>query len=166
MASDDSNATRRPPGGTGPWYEDGLRFECTCCGNCCTGGEGAVWFDDDEGRAMASHLGLDYPEFLVRHTRVIDGHRSLNEIDTEHGYDCVFLDRETVPGKAICGLYEVRPVQCRTWPFWPEVLRDERAWNRMKKNTPCPGMGEGQLFTVESIVERLVEQRDSESKPW
>ena len=115
---------------------------------------------------MAAHLGLDYPEFLVRHTRVIDGHRSLNEIDTEHGFDCVFLDRDTVPGKAICGLYEVRPVQCRTWPFWPEVLRNERAWNRMKKNTPCPGMGKGQLFTVESIVERLVEQRESEGKPW
>ena len=82
------------------------------------------------------------------------------------GIDCVFLDRDSVPGKAVCGLYEVRPVQCRTWPFWPEVLRNERAWNRMKKNTPCPGMGKGQLFTVESIVERLVEQRESEGKPW
>jgi hypothetical protein len=36
-----------------PWFAGGLSFECTCCGNCCTGGEGAVWFDDDEGRAMA-----------------------------------------------------------------------------------------------------------------
>jgi hypothetical protein len=36
----------------------------------------------------------------------------------------------------------------------------------MKKNTPCPGMGNGELFTVESIVERLVEQRESEGKPW
>eukprot|EP00961_Rhodomonas_salina_P046921 629705-Rhodomonas_salina.2 len=25
-------------------------------------------------------------------------------------------------GKAICSLYEARPKQCRTWPFWPENL--------------------------------------------
>ncbi|MFM1805538.1 MAG: hypothetical protein RL136_2417, partial [Planctomycetota bacterium] len=27
-----------------PWYAEGLRFECTQCGNCCSGGPGAVWF--------------------------------------------------------------------------------------------------------------------------
>ena len=115
---------------------------------------------------MAAHVGMEYPEFLVRYTRVIDGHRSLNEIDTVHGFDCVFLDREKVPGKAVCGLYEVRPTQCRTWPFWPEVVESERAWNRTKKNTPCPGMGNGQLFTVEPIVGRLQEEQDSQGQPW
>ena len=158
MASDDSNATRRTAGGTGPWYEDGLRFECTCCGNCCTGGEGAVWFDDDEGRAMAAHLGLDYPEFLVRHTRVIDGHRSLNEIDTEHGFDCVFLDRDSVPGKAICGLYEVRPVQCRTWPFWPENLTDKESW--WQAGQACEGIGRGRLIPLRVIQQELDDTPD------
>jgi hypothetical protein len=46
------------------------------------------------------------------------------------------------------------------------VVENERAWNRTKKNTPCPGMGNGQLFTVEHIVARLQEQRNSEGKPW
>ena len=41
------------------WYDDGLRFECTQCGNCCTGPPGMVWFTPEEGRRMAEGLGLD-----------------------------------------------------------------------------------------------------------
>ena len=111
-----------------PWYASGLPFECTSCGNCCTGPEGAVWFDDQEGREMAENLGMSEKDFLKAYTRKIHGNRSLNEHETEHGFDCVFLDRETRPGKAICSIYEVRPVQCRTWPFWPEVVRSRAAW--------------------------------------
>ena len=147
-------------------YQDGLRFECTSCGNCCTGGEGAVWFDDGEGRRMADELGLDYPEFLVRYTRMIDGHRSLNEHLTGFGHDCVFLDRETVPGKAVCRIYGARPSQCRTWPFWPELMKSKKAWARAKRDTPCPGMGNGKLFTIEEIVARLEREQESDDKPW
>ena len=35
-----------PQAGAGsaePWYAGGLRFACTQCGNCCTGGPGFVW---------------------------------------------------------------------------------------------------------------------------
>eukprot|EP00536_Pseudo-nitzschia_multiseries_P007499 jgi/Psemu1/18089/gm1.18089_g len=38
---------------------------------------------------------------------------------------CVFLDRETNR----CGIYEVRPVQCSTYPFWSNMLESERHWN-------------------------------------
>ncbi len=115
---------------------------------------------------MADELELDYPEFLVRYTRMIDGHRSLNEHLTGFGYDCVFLDRETVPGKAVCRIYGARPSQCRTWPFWPDLLMSEKAWARAKRNTPCPGMGNGQLFTIEEIISRLDREKCSEDKPW
>ena len=40
------------------WYRDGLRFECSRCGNCCTGPPGAVWFTRDEGKAMAAAIGV------------------------------------------------------------------------------------------------------------
>ena len=149
-----------------PWYSEGLSFQCTCCGNCCTGPEGAVWFDEDEGRKMAEHLQMSHEDFLLRHSRVIDGHRSLNEHETEHGFDCEFLDRDTEPGKAFCSIYEARPLQCRTWPFWPEVIRSRAAWERMRKDTPCPGMNSGPLITVEEIVSRLKKHRNAEEKPW
>ena len=133
------------------WYADGLRFSCTQCGNCCTGPPGAVWFLEEEGRTMAAHLGLDERTFFRRFARRVDGKWSLNEHSTPHGYDCVFLDRESVRGKAVCRLYEARPTQCRTWPFWPENLETEEAWKTTKLLTPCPGMGSGKLVRIEEI---------------
>jgi uncharacterized protein len=142
------------------WYRAGLRFACTQCGNCCTGGPGAVWFTPDEGRAMAARLGVDEAEFLRRFSRTIGSRRSLIERKTEFGHDCVFLDRASTPGKAVCGLYDARPMQCRTWPFWPENIETEDAWQATKARTPCPGMGSGRLY---SFVEIRV-QRDLDRK--
>jgi uncharacterized protein len=133
------------------WYAEGLRFSCTQCGNCCTGPPGAVWFNAEEGAAMAARLSLSEAEFYQRYAYRIDDHWSLIERETEHGFDCIFLDRTTIAGKAICSLYEARPTQCRTWPFWPENLKTRRHWESVKRHTPCPGMGHGKLYPVEHI---------------
>jgi Fe-S-cluster containining protein len=133
------------------WYADGLRFECTQCGSCCTGPPGAVWFTPEEGRSMAAKLGLDEATFYQRYARRLDEGWSLTETKTEQGFDCVFLDRQSIPGKAICSMYEVRPIQCRTWPFWPENLRTKRHWETVKRVTPCPGMNSGKLVPIEKI---------------
>lgn len=141
-----------PAGAEGrEWYAQGLRFGCTQCGNCCTGPPGAVWFDESEAQAMAELHGLATEAFRARFARRIEGRWSLNETHTEHGYDCVFLDRQSVPGKALCGIYQARPRQCRTWPFWPEILRTQRSWESYKRTTPCPGMGAGKLVPIEQI---------------
>ncbi|HMN95478.1 MAG TPA: YkgJ family cysteine cluster protein [Phycisphaerales bacterium] len=150
----------RTPGGAGrsqleqapEWYRDGLRFECTLCGNCCTGPEGVVWFTPEEGRAMAAALDLDEATFYRRHARRVDGRWSLREAVLEDGrHDCVFLDRGTIPGKALCRVYSARPTQCRTWPFWPENLTSRRAWTNAKARPPCPGIDSGPLIPVEAI---------------
>ena len=133
------------------WYADGLRFECTMCGNCCTGPPGAVWFDDEEGAAMAARIGVDRRVFYREYARREGDRWSLRETPTKFGLDCIFLDRTTVPGKAVCGVYETRPRQCRTWPFWPENLRSAATWREVKRVTPCPGMDRGRLVPVEEI---------------
>ena len=86
------------------WYADGLRFECTQCGNCCTGPPGTVWFSPAEGREIAGKLGISESAFRRRYAHKVDGRWSLGERKTTHGYDCVFLDRQSVPGKAVCSL--------------------------------------------------------------
>jgi Fe-S-cluster containining protein len=106
---------------------------------------------------MAAECQVTEAEFRARYARMIDGRWSLNETKTKHGYDCVFLDRKTIPGKAICGMYASRPQHCRTWPFWPEILSTKRSWEDYRRQTPCPGMGSGTLVPIESI--RV--QRDS-----
>ena len=37
-----------------PWYADGLQFECTQCGDCCTGAPGYVWVNKSEIEALAA----------------------------------------------------------------------------------------------------------------
>jgi len=146
MASDDHQ------GNGEEWYADGLRFECTMCGACCTGPPGFVAFTREEGRRIASRLGMSERAFYERHAHRMPRSRggwSLNEVETEHGHDCVFLDRETEPGKALCSIHEVRPMQCRTWPWWPENLRSRRAWTQTAKR--CEGINRGELVRVEEI---------------
>ena len=133
------------------WYRDGLRFECSQCGNCCTGPPGAVWFTKKEAGAMATELGMSVPDFMSTWARKLHGNWSLKEHLTEFGWDCVFLDRESTPGRAICQLYGSRPSQCRTWPFWDENLKSREAWEEARRTTPCPGMGQGKLVPIESI---------------
>lgn len=143
---------RSPGAGGEEWYADGLRFACTMCGNCCSGPPGFVWFNEAEGLAMAQKLGVEEAEFYRRYARRIEGRWSLREIASKaHGLSCVFLDRESKPGKAICSLYEARPTQCRTWPFWPENLSSLGQWERVKRTVPCPGMDSGKLVPIESI---------------
>jgi hypothetical protein len=143
--------------GGGEWYADGLRFACTQCGNCCTGPPGMVWFTPEEGRRMAERRGVSEADFLAQYARRVDGRWTLVERETEHGFDCIMLDRATVPGKAICGIYDARPTQCRTWPFWPENVRTRHTWEAVKRATPCPGMDAGKLVPVEHIRIRLRE---------
>lgn len=138
------------------WYAEGLRFECTLCGNCCSGPPGYVLVTDEEARAIAARLGLSVAAFLREYTRQTPQGRSLTERQTEAGMDCVFLDRATMPGKAVCSLYEQRPLQCRTFPWWPENLRDRRGWERLGR--VCEGVNRGPTV---SIVEIRV-QRDAQ----
>jgi hypothetical protein len=132
---------------TGEW---GLRFECTMCGNCCTGPPGYVLFTDSEADAMATDLGITRAEFDAEYTHDSPEGRSLTERRTPHGYDCVFLDRETTPGKALCRVYRSRPGQCRTWPFWKENLRSPRHWRAAART--CPGIDQGPLHPPEKIT--------------
>jgi hypothetical protein len=119
------------------------------CGNCCSGPEGYVLIDDDEADALANRLNLPLHEFLERFARVTSLGVSLTEKLSPFGQDCVFLDRDTIPGKAVCRVYEDRPKQCRSWPFWSSVIQSRSTWDRAKRT--CPGLGKGTHYSVQQI---------------
>lgn len=133
------------------WFDDegGLRFACTQCGNCCSGPPGYVLFTDEEAARLAARLDLSVPEFLRRYAHDTARGRSLRETRGPAGLDCVFLDRASVPGRAICAVYEDRPAQCRAWPFWPIVVRSREDWGAAGR--VCPGIGRGQLVPPERV---------------
>jgi Fe-S-cluster containining protein len=157
-----------------PWYADGLAFSCTCSGNCCTGGPGFVWLEDWEVDKLAEHLRLSRDETIEKYCRRVGRKFSLKETRTPQGnYDCIFLtelaaDKKTTAGgdvplrKRVCGIYPVRPLQCRTWPFWDGNLASRENWERSAKR--CPGMNRGRRFAKEEI-EALRDATDWPDRP-
>ena len=126
-----------------PWYDTGLRFKCTQCGNCCGGGPGTIRVSDDEITRLAKRLEISEKSFRGRYThRLRGGDISLNEQDN---YDCVFFRRDSG-----CSVYADRPRQCRTWPFWHSVVLSEETWSDAAEG--CPGMNSGSLFEAEEII--------------
>jgi Fe-S-cluster containining protein len=126
-----------------PWYQYGLRFQCTACGDCCTGAPGYVWVNKQEIEALAAAIGYaDVAEFERLHVRRVGVRRSLKE---RSEYDCVLLD----PHTRTCRAYAVRPRQCRTWPFWDSSVESPDAWERTCQ--ACPGSGHGKLYQLAEI---------------
>lgn len=107
------------------WYKEGLPFSCTGCGKCCTGAPGYVWVSKKEIKELAAHLQISEEDFILKYTRSVDGKISLNEYpnkDQPSLQDCVFLKNNQ------CSVYQHRPVQCRTFPWWTTTLKSKRDW--------------------------------------
>jgi len=129
-----------------PWYRDGLKFQCTQCGDCCTGAPGHVWVNAEEIAALAALIGeADVAVFESKFVRKVGLRKSLNEYANG---DCVFFD--TVARK--CTVYGARPRQCRTWPFWDSNLKTPEDWKQTCE--VCPGSGQGQLVPLVQIEEQ------------
>ena len=157
-----------PEAGTSDWFKDGLKFSCGMCGNCCSGSSGSVRFTNMEAEKMSAKLQINLTEFYDDYCRKrgsgSNKYYELKEKRSPDGYDCIFLDSSTIPNKRICSLYEARPLQCQTWPFWEENLSDPETWRNVGKGSEgCAGIGKGNEITPYS---EIVRQRDETDNLW
>ncbi len=110
----------------------GCTFNCTGCGDCCRV-DGDVWLDPAESATLRAHLGLGEDAFAARYlshaVRTPDGRWERLKRTAE----CAFLGED-----GMCGVYEARPLQCRTYPFWPRLLRSSDAWRA--ERAACEGI--------------------------
>jgi uncharacterized protein len=139
-----------------PWYTSGLAFECTQCGNCCSGpGTGYVWVNEEEVHAIASEFGMEknLEEFERKFTRQVGDRTSLVEYSDG---DCIFLD----PTTKGCTVYASRPTQCRTWPFWKSNIESPKHWAQAAKS--CPGCNHGRLYSLQEIQSSLAKDEASD----
>lgn len=131
-----------------PWYKDGLRFQCTECGKCCTGKGGFVWVTPEEMAAMAKLVGMPPEVFKRRYIRVREYRLAL--VEKKSG-DCIFLE-----GKK-CQIYQARPKQCRTYPWWKENLNSPESWQVAA--TACEGINDNApLIPLSEIVQNYSEK--------
>jgi len=132
--SDESSASRIEGGeehsAQEPWFSQGLRFKCTGCGKCCTGSPGYVFLSPSDLQRLADHFSLSLEEFAANYTYKVDDKLSL--IDSPGSSNCVFLKENK------CSVYEARPIQCRTFPWWIHLLETRSDWEDAGKR--CEGI--------------------------
>lgn len=111
-------------------FKDGFIFSfdesgCSICGGeCCCGKSGYVWVSTIEIKNIANFLGLTFKECKERYTKKVGYKVSLIEKEIgDDNYACVFFNLETKK----CDIYDVRPKQCREFPFWESVKNDFEA---------------------------------------
>lgn len=88
---------------------------CAACGgNCCTGESGNIFVSVTEIVAIAKLLEMEEGAFRRTFLRKEAYRYSLKEKVVNGSHDCVFFDRKANG----CSIYQARPLQCRTFPFW------------------------------------------------
>ncbi|MDO4673782.1 YkgJ family cysteine cluster protein [Campylobacter sp.] len=85
-----------------------------CGGKCCTGESGHIFIDAKEAARLSEHLKLSIEEFKTKYLTKVGAKMSLKEKEFEDGFACIFFDE----ARRNCGIYALRPKQCRTFPFW------------------------------------------------
>ena len=132
-----------------------LHFECTQCGRCCSGGgEYHVFLSATEADRIRVTLALSKGWFRRRYLKRLQS----GELTVQLGATgrCSFLDAQ---GR--CRVYAARPTQCRTYPFWPEVLRSQATWRA--EAARCEGIGRGAVVPLARVRAALTAQRAYEA---
>ncbi len=128
--------------------EKGIRFECQGSGNCCVsrGSYGFVYLSKKDIKKLSKELKITQQNFIKNYCQKTDGYIHLKELKKNNG-NCIFLiDKK-------CSVYKSRPIQCRTWPFWPENMNTKTWNNDISKN--CPGIGKGKIYNKEEILKQV-----------
>ncbi len=125
-----------------------LQFACQPgCTRCCDV-RGFVYITEDNLRNMAAYLGMTASAFEARYVLRF---KKLLRLRKPKKSQCHFLEAGG------CRVHPVKPVQCRLYPFWPELIEDRDVWEAERK--ACPGIGQGELVQIGVACETAAEMR-------
>jgi Fe-S-cluster containining protein len=142
----------------------GFRFECQPgCIECCRQ-KGFVYLTEEDLRRAAAYVGLS-PEafeskYVYRTRRLLRFRTPRGRLWLQlsgrpvfpRGARCPFLTHEG------CSIHPAKPTQCRTFPFWPELVESRHEW--LETARYCPGMGKGELVQIEAVNRQAQEMRE------
>jgi hypothetical protein len=126
-----------------------MRFQCQSgCIRCCEQ-KGFVYLTGDDIARIAAHLAMTRAEFK-RH--YLCGTAPLLRFRKPRLRQCPFLLTNG------CSIHAVKPLQCKAFPYWPELMA--KASERRETAKFCPGMNRGPLvdLKVASEVASQVQQ--------
>ena len=133
------------------FYQDGLRFECTRCSRCCRHTPGYVFLSSSDVEILSVALGRSRQETLGAYCRPVQlGLARRISLKEKANFDCILWENGG------CSVYEARPLQCRSFPFWSGCVSSLEEWENHGRQ--CPGIGQGALHSREEI-DKWLEQR-------
>lgn len=122
-----------------------MKFQCqeSCGGKCCKkdfiSAGGFVFLTKADRDRLTRRLNKPLTDFAslgeFEHTS-FSGKEAKAWFLNDNDQGCIFFK----DGK--CEVYEDRPIQCKTYPFWPENM-DPDAWKQVAEM--CPGVGVGEV---------------------
>ena len=134
---------------------NGVRFTCQKgCINCCNQ-EGRVYLTEEDLLRAAKFVGMTAKAFEKKYV-----YRTRNEMRLRkpRKKQCSFLQEHG------CSIHPAKPTQCRTFPFWPELVESKVAW--IWVGSYCPGIGKGPLIQIGAALEMAEEQRKAYPKMY
>lgn len=109
------------------------------------GEPGTIYVSRTEIKTIAASLHQTEAEFTAKYLYPFKDSYSIKE---DRQGRCLFFDNG-------CTIYPIRPLQCRTYPFWFSNLRSESRWKRVQQQ--CPGIGRGRRYTRSEILDMIVQ---------
>ena len=132
------------------WYAEGLRFSCTRCGHCCRR-PGWIVVRPAEAERIARRLGEAAALRLADVLWTWDDSEEAWVIDVPPQGACPLL------GPTGCTVHDIKPIQCATYPFWPEILASAESWAEEARE--CEGMGVGERVYSERSLRTILLER-------
>ena len=106
----------------------------SCKGNCCIGESGYIWINTTEIQFLANFLKISVDELTSNKLKSVNGRYSIRETKlAKNNYACIFFNTD----KKQCSIYNARPSQCKTFPFW-NYYKDGNNIGELKKE--CIGV--------------------------
>jgi Fe-S-cluster containining protein len=125
-----------------------LRFACQPgCTKCCEV-HGFVYITENDLKNIAGHLGMTPKAFEKAY---VVRFKHLLRLRKPRVGQCHFLKGGG------CSVHPVKPVQCRLYPFWPELVEDRAKWEQERAS--CPGIGKGGLVQIGDACETASEMK-------
>jgi Fe-S-cluster containining protein len=124
-----------------------MRFECQPGCTACCEQQGFVYLTEEDITRLAKYVKLTQTAFEVRYVYRTKNQRRLR---VPRHAQCEFLK------DGGCSVHPAKPLQCRAFPFWPELL-NKRGWEKTGKW--CPGIGKGKLINIQLARETAAEMK-------
>ena len=131
-----------------PFYTCGLKFSCKRCSSCCRYDSGFVFLSENDMEKLTAKLKMERNSFLKTYCRWVTNWegREVLSLKEKPNKDCILWDEG-------CTVYEERPLQCRVFPFWENIVASAQTWKIAASG--CPGINYGHVYTGRAIEKRI-----------